>query len=107
MTTIKRAAIIGGGVIGAGWIARLIENGVVVSVFDPAPDAKEKIDAVLVNSRYAYKKLSNLTGPKEGRVIFCESVAEACHLAELIVESVPERLATKQVVYAEIEIMQT
>ena len=41
MTTIKRAAIIGGGVIGAGWIARLIENGVVVSVFDPAPDAKE------------------------------------------------------------------
>jgi carnitine 3-dehydrogenase len=103
MTTIKRAAIIGGGVIGAGWIARLIENGVVVSVFDPAPDAKEKIDAVLVNSRYAYKKLSNLTGPKEGRVIFCESVAEACHLAELIVESVPERLATKQAVYAEVE----
>ena len=43
MAVIKQAAIIGGGVIGAGWISRLIENGIDVSVYDPAADAAEKV----------------------------------------------------------------
>ncbi len=30
--TIQKAAILGGGVIGGGWLARLIENGIEVSV---------------------------------------------------------------------------
>ena len=45
MAVIKQAAIIGGGVIGAGWISRLIENGIDVSVYDPAADAAEKVEA--------------------------------------------------------------
>jgi carnitine 3-dehydrogenase len=103
MAAIKQAAIIGGGVIGAGWISRLIENGIDVSVYDPAADAAEKVEAVLKNSRYAYAKLIN--GPRctEGRVEFCDSIADAVASAELIVESVPERLDIKQKVYAEIE----
>ena len=47
MNNIKTAAIIGGGVIGGGWAARLIENGIEVRVFDPAVDAKAKFDAAL------------------------------------------------------------
>ena len=57
MQLIDRAAIIGGGVIGAGWIARLIENGIDVTVYDPAEDAEQKVEAVLANSRAAYAKL--------------------------------------------------
>ena len=34
-----KVAVIGSGVIGAGWIARFLENGVNVRVYDPAPDA--------------------------------------------------------------------
>ncbi len=103
MAAIKQAAIMGGGVIGAGWIARLIENGIDVTVYDPANDAAEKIEAVLKNSRYAYAKLTG--GPRciEGSIKFCASVAEAVAGAELIIESVPERLDIKQSVYAEIE----
>jgi carnitine 3-dehydrogenase len=103
MAVIKQAAIIGGGVIGAGWISRLIENGINVSVYDPADDAEEKVEAVLKNSRYAYSKL--ISGPRcnEGRVEFCDSVATAVAQAELIVESVPERLDIKQSVYTDIE----
>ena len=103
MAAIKQAAIIGGGVIGAGWISRLIENGVDVSVYDPAADAAEKVEAVLKNSRYAYSKLTS--GPRctEGSISFCNSVADAVVDAELIVEAVPERLDIKQSVYAEIE----
>ena len=50
MQLIHKAAIIGGGVIGAGWIARLIENGIDVAVYDPADDAAQKVEAVLKNS---------------------------------------------------------
>ena len=103
MKKLSKAAIIGGGVIGAGWIARLIENGVDVNVFDPAADARQKVDAVLVNSRETYSKLIDSERRQEGLVRFYDSLQEAVSDAELIVESVPERLDIKQSVYAEIE----
>ena len=58
MPNISKAAVVGGGVIGAGWIARLIENGIDVEVYDPAPDAREKIASVLENADYANAKLN-------------------------------------------------
>ena len=103
MNKISKAAIIGGGVIGAGWIARLIENGVDVNVFDPASDAQQKVNAVLVNSREAYAKLTDGERRSEGTVQFFSSTQKAVADAALIVESVPERLDIKQTVYAEIE----
>lgn len=103
MSEIKSAAIIGGGVIGGGWIARLIENGINVNVFDPASDAKRKVNEVLENSRAAYSKLTESTRATEGVVQFVDSVESAVTDAELIVESVPERLDIKQSVYQEIE----
>ncbi|MDG1206570.1 MAG: 3-hydroxyacyl-CoA dehydrogenase NAD-binding domain-containing protein, partial [Pseudomonadales bacterium] len=60
MSTIQTAAIIGGGVIGAGWVARFIENSIDVAIYDPASDAVAKIEAVLQNSRYAYNKLTKV-----------------------------------------------
>ena len=39
MRTIGRAAVIGGGVIGASWAALFLSRGIRVAVFDPAdPD---------------------------------------------------------------------
>ena len=103
MKLIDKAAVIGGGVIGAGWIARLIENGIDVKVYDPADDAEHKVEAVLINSRHAYSKLTGAPRRSEGSITFCDSIAEAVAGTELIVESVPERLDIKQAVYAEIE----
>lgn len=103
MTTIKHAAIIGGGVIGAGWIARLIENQIDTNIYDPAADAAQKVDAVLANSRYAYAKLTTAPRLTEGTVEFANSIEDAVAGASLIVESVPERLDIKQAVYAEVE----
>jgi carnitine 3-dehydrogenase len=104
MAIIKRAAIIGGGVIGAGWIARLIENGIDVCVYDPAEDAQQKVEAVLINSRLAYSKLTSAPRQAEGSISFVDSIKQAVGEAELIVESVPERLDIKQTVYKEIEL---
>lgn len=103
MTKIQQAAIVGGGVIGAGWVARLIENGIDVNVYDPAPDARQKVEAVLENSRHAYRKLTMAPRAKEGAIQYCDSLEQAVVSAQLIVESVPERLDIKQSVYAQIE----
>ena len=46
----RKAAIIGGGVIGGGWAARFLLNGWNVSVFDPDPQAERKIGEVLANA---------------------------------------------------------
>ncbi|PWW04060.1 carnitine 3-dehydrogenase [Hoeflea marina] len=100
---ISHAAIIGGGVIGAGWAARLIENGIDITIFDPAKDAEAKMQAVLDNADRAYARLTMAARLRKGSVRFTGSIAEAVDGAQLIVESVPERLDIKQSVYAEIE----
>jgi len=103
MTQVSKAAAIGGGVIGAGWVARLIENGIDVAVHDPAPGAEQRMQAVLDNAERAYAKLTLAPRRKKGSVSFHGSIAAAVAGAELIVESVPERLDIKQKVYAEVE----
>lgn len=103
MPEIKTAAIIGGGVIGGGWAARLIENGIDVAVFDPAADAKEKFDTVLANAESAFAKLTTAPRSQKGSVRWHDTVAAAAGNAQLIIESVPERPDIKRAVYAEIE----
>ena len=72
--TVQRAAILGGGVIGGGWLARLIENGVECRVFDPDQAAERKLGEVLAGADRAFGKLTiaprlekaawSLVGPK-------------------------------------------
>ena len=101
--TITRAACIGGGVIGGGWIARLALNGIDVTVYDPHPEAKRKVDEVMKNARRAYKRMAVKGLPKEGKVTYAASIAEAVKDADFIQESVPERLDVKLKTLAEIE----
>jgi carnitine 3-dehydrogenase len=103
MTEIARAAILGGGVIGAGWLARLIENGVEVRVHDPDPEAGRKIQAVLENADRAYARLTLAPRPGKGVWRLAPSVTEAVEGAELVVEAVPERIELKHRVYLELE----
>ncbi|MCV3271219.1 carnitine 3-dehydrogenase [Roseobacter sinensis] len=97
------AAIIGGGVIGGGWAARFLLNGWDVRVFDPDPDAKRKIDAVLENARRALPGLLDVALPEEGGLSFHDTIAEAVTGAVWIQESVPERLEIKQQTFAAIQ----
>jgi carnitine 3-dehydrogenase len=103
MNGIARAAILGGGVIGGGWLARLIENGVECRVYDPDPEAERKLSDVLANAERAYAKLALAPRSSKGAWRMAGSVAEAVEGAELIVEAVPERIELKHRVYAELE----
>jgi carnitine 3-dehydrogenase len=99
---IQRAAAIGGGVIGGGWIARLVLNGVDVAVHDPNPDAPRQVGEMLANAARAYARLG-LPLPPRGALSFHTSIAEAVAGAELVQESAPEQEALKVRLLAEID----
>ena len=100
---ITKAACIGGGVIGAGWVARLVLNGIDVAILDPDPEAKRKVGEVMKGAKRAYRKMATKGLPKEGRITYAKTVAEAVTGADFIQESVPERLDLKHRVLAEID----
>ncbi len=101
-TTIERAAVVGCGVIGAAWAARLVLHGVDVAISDPTPDASATFEAVLANAVAAYDDLG-LATDRRGTVRFATSISDAVRDAEFVQESVPERIDVKVAVLAEIE----
>ena len=100
---MKRAAIIGGGVIGGAWAARFLLNGWEVRLFDPDPEAERKMGEVLGNARRALPMLYDRGTPAEGALTHVATIAEAVSGAAWVQESVPERLDIKHKVIAEIE----
>jgi carnitine 3-dehydrogenase len=99
----RKAAIIGGGVIGGGWAARFLLNGWDVGVFDPDPEAERKIAAVMSNARLALPALSDVPMPAEGKLTFHGTIGEAVEGAEYVQESVSERIELKKRVYAQLQ----
>ncbi|WGI20919.1 carnitine 3-dehydrogenase [Amylibacter sp. IMCC11727] len=98
----KIAAIIGGGVIGGAWAARFLLNGWDVQVYDPDPEAERKIGEVLDNARRSLPSLSDHVMPKEGKISFHGTIAEAVTGARYIQESVPERMDIKHLTFTAI-----
>ncbi|AHG48356.1 3-hydroxyacyl-CoA dehydrogenase (plasmid) [Rhizobium leguminosarum bv. trifolii CB782] len=103
MTKISKAACIGGGVIGGGWIARFLLAGIDVDVFDPHPEAGRIVGEVIANAEKAYAMLTGAPLPQQGRLRFCATLEEAVTDADWIQESVPERLDLKRRVLTEID----
>ncbi len=98
-----KAAIVGGGVIGGGWAARFLLHGWDVSVSDPSPKVGAQIDAILKNARQWLPALADVPMPSEGKLTFAKSLAESVSGADWVQESVPEELALKHKVLAEIQ----
>ncbi|MET4805513.1 3-hydroxyacyl-CoA dehydrogenase NAD-binding domain-containing protein [Limibacillus sp. MBR-115] len=103
MSVIGKAALLGGGVIGGGWAARLLLNGIDVVLFDPDPQAARKVGEVMTNARRAFADLIPEGRPDEGRLTITADLAEAVSGAAFIQESAPERLELKQNLFAEVD----
>src|SRR5687767_15329933 len=100
---IRKAAIVGGGVIGGGWAARLVQNGIDVAVHDPDPEAERKIGEVMALADRAFAKLTNAPPGPRGSLAFAGSIEDAVRDADFVQESAPERLPLKQKLFAEID----
>ena len=94
-------ALLGGGVIGAGWAARFVLNGCDVRLHDPAPHARARAAEVLADARTAYGQLTLAPLPPEGELRVVDSLEEAVADAELVQESAPEQVELKRALLAE------
>ena len=103
MIKINKAACVGGGVIGGGWIARFLLAGIDVDVFDPHPEASRIVGEVIANAERAYAMLTGAPLPPRGKLTFCKTLEEAVVDADWIQESVPERLDLKRNVLTQID----
>jgi len=103
MSRITRLAIIGTGVIGAGWAVRCLVRGIDVAASDPAPNAEAKLRAALENARPAAEKLYGSAHVKHGTLTFADSVEAAVDGAEFVQENAPEREDLKRTLIARID----
>lgn len=97
----QEIGLLGGGVIGGGWAARFLLNGVSVRLYDPAPKAVEHVQESFDKARRAFRKLTQVRLPAEGSLTVVNSVAEAVRDVELVQENAPERLELKQQLLAQ------
>lgn len=101
--TVKKVAVIGGGVIGAGWAARALAKGLDVIAFDPAPDAEAILRGKVANAWPSLEDLGLAPGADQARLQIASTLEEAVSDADFIQESTPERLEVKIQVMKQID----
>ncbi len=99
----RKAALIGCGVIGAGWAARFLLNGVDVTIHDPNPEAPRRLDLLLERAERAWRRLTLAPVRLHGSFRFAASIEEALEDADWVQESVPEREDLKRATLAAID----
>jgi carnitine 3-dehydrogenase len=98
-----KAACIGAGVIGAGWVARYLWNGVDVAVYDPHPEAERRCRDVLATADASLERLLGGRPARLGALTFTDSLADAVDGAGAVQESAPERTDVKRKILAEVD----
>jgi carnitine 3-dehydrogenase len=101
-THIKLFAALGTGVIGSGWIARALANGMDVIAWDPAPGAEAALHARIEKCWPALEKNGLAAGASPRRLRFVATVEECVQDADFIQESAPETLQLKIDLHAKI-----
>lgn len=95
ITDIKTFATLGTGVIGSGWIARALANGMDVIAWDPAPNAEANLRARIAKCWPALVKNGLKPGASPERLRCVATVEECVKDADFIQESAPETLSLK------------
>ncbi|WP_394121578.1 L-carnitine dehydrogenase [Planococcus donghaensis] len=100
---IQKVAVIGTGVIGNGWIARFLSQGLDVIAFDPAEGAEQRTQKAIAQAWPSLVKIGLAVGADQNRLTFVPTIEEAVSDADLIQENVPEREELKKSVLASID----
>lgn len=100
---IRKAACVGAGVIGAGWAARYLWNGIDVAVHDPHPEARRRCEEVITNADRALQRLWGRPPLHRGTLTFPDTLAAAVDGADIVQESAPEQEELKRRLLADID----
>ena len=100
---IKTVAVIGTGVIGSGWAARMLAHGYDVIAWDPGANWETGLGDALENAWPAVCNLGLFPGASLERLRCAASMEAACTAADFIQESAPEQLQLKRSLIAAID----
>jgi carnitine 3-dehydrogenase len=100
---VRTVAVVGTGVIGAGWAAHFLGRGFDVVAFDPGPGAEARLGALVDNAWPALERVGLTPGARRDRLTFASSLGEALARADFVQESTPENLDAKVRILAEID----
>jgi carnitine 3-dehydrogenase len=98
-----RIAVIGTGVIGSGWAARALANGLDVVAWDPAPGAETRLRAAIANAWPALERVGLRRGASRRRLTFASDLSTAVTGADFVQESGPEDERVKRSLLAQID----
>lgn len=97
---MTRVAVIGGGLIGAGWAAAFAGAGYETLVVDPDPRASDRVAATWEQARAVLARLGNLADGAGPPVVVATCPQGG---VDLVQEALPESLDLKQRVLADVE----
>ncbi|MFT6914348.1 MAG: carnitine 3-dehydrogenase [Motiliproteus sp.] len=100
---VTKAGVLGTGVIGGAWALHFLRMGMDVVAYDPGPDAREKLLAMVDNIWPTIEKLGLREGASKQRLRFAASLEELVNSVEVIQESTPENLDSKRALFAELD----
>ena len=103
MSELRKAGIVGAGVIGAGWAARYVWNGIDVAIYDPSVETLQRCRSVLDAAERSLQYLYGRPPARRGRVEIAPDLASAVADADIVQESAPEREDVKRPLMAEID----
>ncbi|WP_367134241.1 MULTISPECIES: 3-hydroxyacyl-CoA dehydrogenase family protein [Streptomyces] len=99
----RRAAVIGGGVIGISWAGLFLAHGMDVVISDPRPGVRDQVLAGLDEIAPALAELGLPTENLTARLRFEADLATAVANADVVQENGPERLPVKQQIWQAVE----
>ena len=99
----ERTACLGAGVIGASWTALFLASGRSVAVYDPSPKAEKIVRDYIETAWPTLTQMGLTANGTPDAITFHSTAADAARGAAFIQESVPERVAIKHALFAEIE----
>ena len=103
---IKRAACVGGGVIGSSWAIQFAMRGLAVTLYDINDEQLKRSEAQMHKSLDALEQFNAITPERRGEIVaairLTTSMEEAVADAQFIQESGPERLEIKQSILAQV-----
>jgi len=100
---VQTVAVVGTGVIGAGWAAHFLRMGYDVVAWDPGSGAAERLAAFVERAWPVLERLGLRPPAAADRLRFAGSLAEAAGDAEFVQESGPELLDVKVALLAELD----
>jgi carnitine 3-dehydrogenase len=99
----RRVAVIGAGVIGAGWSALFLARGLDVVAFDPDPGAPGRLRQAVDDAWPSLTQLGLDERADRSRLRFAASVEDAVGAADFVQENGPEDAALKQALFAQLD----